>query len=140
MAQNLARHFGTVDRLLEATQEEIQEVEGIGPDRAELIAEWFADEENRALVAELRELGLRFEAGEEDRPVEGPLTGTTYVITGTLERFSREEAKAALEAQGREGRRLGLEEDDRRDRRRGARARSSRRRSGRRPDPRPRTT
>jgi DNA ligase (NAD+) len=99
-AQNLARHFGIVDRLLEATQEEIQEVEGIGPDRAESIAEWFSDEQNRALVAELRELGLRFEAGEEERPKEGPLSGTQYVITGTLEQYSREEAKAALEELG----------------------------------------
>jgi DNA ligase (NAD+) len=99
-ATNLARHFGTVDRLVDASQEEIQEVEGIGPDRAEAIAEWFSDEENRRLVAELRALGLRFEAGEEERPVEGPLTGKTYVITGTLERWSREEARAALEAKG----------------------------------------
>jgi DNA ligase (NAD+) len=100
LAQNLARHFGTVDRLTEATQEQLEEVEGIGPDRAELIAEWFADEENRQLVQELRSLGLQLEAGEADRPVEGPLSGSTYVITGTLERFSREEAKAALEARG----------------------------------------
>ncbi len=99
-ATNLARHFGSVDRLLEASQEEIQEVEGIGPDRAEAIADWFSDDENRRLVAELRELGLRFEAGEEERPVAGPLTGKTYVITGTLERWSREDAKAALEAKG----------------------------------------
>jgi DNA ligase (NAD+) len=99
-AQNLARHFLQVDRLLGASQEEIQEVDGIGPDRAESIAEWFSDEQNRALVTELRELGLRFEAGEEARPKEGPLTGTQYVITGTLERFSREEAKAALEELG----------------------------------------
>ena len=87
-------------RLLAASQEELEEVEGIGPDRAESIAEWFADEENRALVGELRELGLRFEAGDEERPVEGPLSGHAYVITGTLEGFSREEAKAALEALG----------------------------------------
>ncbi len=99
-AQNLARHFGSIDRLQHASQEEIQEVEGIGPDRAEAIAEWFADEGNRKLVAELRNLGLRFEVGEADRPVEGPLSGKTYVITGTLERWSREEAKAALEAKG----------------------------------------
>ncbi len=51
IAQNLARHFGTVDRLLAATHEELEEVEGIGPERAESIAEWFADEQNRALVA-----------------------------------------------------------------------------------------
>jgi DNA ligase (NAD+) len=99
-AVNLARHFETTDRLLDATQEEIQEVDGIGPDRAESIAEWFADEQNRTLVLELRELGLRFEIGEEERPKEGPLTGRTYVITGTLERWSREQAAAALEAAG----------------------------------------
>ena len=100
MAENLARHFGTADRLMEATQEDLIEVEGIGPDRAELIAEWFEDEENRALIEELRGLGLRFEAGEEARPIEGPLTGNTYVITGTLEGFTREKAAAVLEAAG----------------------------------------
>ena len=99
-AQNLARHFGSVDRLLAAAQEEIQEVEGIGPDRAEAIAEWFAEDENRALVEELRALGLRFELDESERPAEGPLTGHTYVVTGTLESLSREEARAALEERG----------------------------------------
>ncbi len=99
-AQSLARHFGGVERLEGATLEEIEEVEGIGPERAEAIAEWFSDEENRALVAELRELGLRFEAGPEERPVEGPLSGSTYVVTGTLEGFSRDEARKALEAKG----------------------------------------
>jgi DNA ligase (NAD+) len=99
-AQNLARHMGSVDPLLEAKQEDVEAVEGIGPDRAESIATWFADEKNRALVAELRGLGLRFEVGEAERPVEGPLTGNTYVITGTLERWSREDAKAALEGKG----------------------------------------
>src|SRR5918995_2280819 len=95
-ARNLARHFGEVDRLLDASQEDIQEVDGIGPDRAEAIAGWFEDEQNRTLVAELRELGLRFEVGDEERPVEGPLTGSQYVITGTLEGFTRDEAAAAL--------------------------------------------
>jgi DNA ligase (NAD+) len=100
LAQNLARHFGDVDRLIAAAQEEVAEVEGYGPDRAEIVVEWFADEQNRALVEELRELGLRFELGEEDRPAEGPLTGSTYVVTGTLDSMSREEATAALEARG----------------------------------------
>jgi DNA ligase (NAD+) len=100
LAQSLARHFGNVERLLTASQEEIEEVDGFGPDRAEIIAEWFEDEQNRALVEELRSLGLRFELGEEDKPKEGPLTGKTYVITGTLQRWSREQAGAALEAAG----------------------------------------
>ena len=99
-AQNLARHFGTIERLEAASVEEIMECEGIGPDRAESIAEWFADEDNLRLVSELRQLGLTLKVGDDDLPVEGPLTGRQYVITGTLERFSRAEATAALEALG----------------------------------------
>ena len=100
LASNLARHFGSVDALTRASQEQLEEVEGIGPDRAELIAEWFADEENRALVEELRGLGLRFETDAAEQPAKGPLTGSQYVVTGALEGFTREEAKAALEALG----------------------------------------
>jgi DNA ligase (NAD+) len=100
MARNLAGHFGSVDALMRATPEELTEVEGIGPDRAELVAEWFADEENRKLVEELRSLGLRMEASEAEKRVEGSLSGCQYVITGTLEAWSREQAKAALEALG----------------------------------------
>jgi DNA ligase (NAD+) len=85
---------------MDASQEELVECEGIGPERAEAIAEWFRDDANRALIAELQELGLRFETGDEERPIEGPLTGQTYVITGTLESFTREEAAALLEERG----------------------------------------
>jgi DNA ligase (NAD+) len=99
-AQALAYHFGSVERLAAATQEEIQAVEGVGPVVAEAVAEWFADEENARLVAELGGLGLRLELGDEERPAEGALSGKTYVITGTLERFSRAEAQAALEERG----------------------------------------
>jgi DNA ligase (NAD+) len=99
-ARNVARHFGSVDALMDAGAEQIAEVEGVGPDRAEAIAEWFRDEENRRLVEELRALGLRFEAGAEERPREGRLSGQSYVVTGTLSRWSREEAAAALESEG----------------------------------------
>jgi DNA ligase (NAD+) len=100
LARNLASHFGNVDGLIAATPEEVAEVEGFGSDRAEDVVDWFADDQNRALVEELRGLGLRFAAGEEERPRQGPLTGSTYVITGTLESFSREEAQARLEVLG----------------------------------------
>jgi DNA ligase (NAD+) len=99
-AQTLARHFGSVDALARASQEEIQEVEGMGPLRAESIAGWFSEQDNLRLVEELRELGLNLESGDELKPVEGPLTGNTYVITGTLESMTREEAAAELEARG----------------------------------------
>ena len=98
-ADALARHFGSADRLTAAGQEAIEEVEGVGPDRAEAIADWFADEGNRELVAELRDLGLLFEMEviEQD---DGPLAGKTFVVSGTLDGFTREEAKAALQKQG----------------------------------------
>jgi DNA ligase (NAD+) len=99
-AQTLARHFGDVQHLMDASLEDLEAVDGIGPERAEALAEWFGDEDNLRLVGELRELGLRFEVGAEERPREGPLTGRAYVITGTLERFGRDEAKARLEALG----------------------------------------
>jgi len=96
-AQSLARHFGTVDRLATATPDEVMACEGIGPERAEAIVEWFADEANQALVAELWPL---LDVREEELPPDGPLTGKQYVITGTLEGYSREQARAALEALG----------------------------------------
>jgi DNA ligase (NAD+) len=100
-AQNLARHFATLDNLIDASQEDVEEVEGIGPERAEAIVEWFSDPENRALVDQLKnDIGLRFEIDESELSVEGPLTGNTYVITGTLESMTREEAAAELEARG----------------------------------------
>ncbi len=100
IARSLALHFRTVEALASATLEQLEKVEGIGPERAELIAEWFGDPENLALVGELRELGLQLSLSQGDGPAEGPLTGRQYVITGTLERWTREEAKAALEARG----------------------------------------
>jgi DNA ligase (NAD+) len=99
-ARNLAAHFGSAERLAAATQDELQEVEGVGPDRAVLIGEWFDDASNRALVDELRALGVQMVAAKGELPAEGPLTGKQYVITGTLDGFKREEAKAALEALG----------------------------------------
>jgi DNA ligase (NAD+) len=101
IARSLALHFRTAEALQGATLEELEEVEGIGPERAELIAEWFADPDNRSLLAKLRDLGLQLTLAEaEAPPAEGPLTGNQYVITGTLEGWKREEAKAALEALG----------------------------------------
>ena len=67
LARNLARDFGSVDALIAASQEDLEQAEGIGPDRAELVAEWFAEEENRRLVEELRQLGLTMTAGEAER-------------------------------------------------------------------------
>ena len=133
LARNLARHFGTVDALMAASQEDLEQAEGIGPDRAELVAEWFAEEDNRRLVEELRELGLTMTAGEAEQPVEGPLTGHQYVITGTLERLVARRGEGGARGARREGLGLGLEEDDRRDRRREPRLEARQGPEGRRP-------
>ncbi len=100
IARSLALHFRSVEALAGATLEQLEEVEGIGPERAELIAEWFADTDNLALVADLRELGLQLALAEDERPPDGRLAGSQYVITGTLEKWTREEAKAELENLG----------------------------------------
>ena len=100
IARSLALHFRTVEALAAATLDQLEEVEGIGPERAELIAEWFADPDNLTLVGELRELGLQLALAEDERTPEGRLAGSQYVITGTLEGWTREEAKAALESLG----------------------------------------
>ena len=84
-AQALAEHFGTIDALLAADAEAIEEVEGVGPIIAEQIAEELAEEPTRELIERLRERGLRFELDESERRAEGgPLEGKTFVITGTL--------------------------------------------------------
>jgi DNA ligase (NAD+) len=99
-ARNLARHFGSLEGLACATQEELMACEGIGAERAESIVEWFVDPDNRRLLAELRELGLDAPADELAAVRAGPLSGRQYVLTGTLGSFTRERAKAALEALG----------------------------------------
>ena len=74
-AQSLARHFGTVDRLASATPDEVMACEGIGPERAEAIVEWFDDEANQALVAELWPLlDVRGGARRRRRPLTGKHT------------------------------------------------------------------
>ena len=100
-ASAIAEHFGSMDRLLEADTEAITEVEGIGPILAESLREELADEAIIELVARLRERGLRFELSEAERSAEGgPLTGKTFVLTGTLPELSREQATKMIQAAG----------------------------------------
>ncbi len=89
LAQNLAREFGDVDRLMAATQEDVLETEGFGPDRAEIVVEWFSDEQNRALVQELRELGLRFETGRGGPTGRGPAHGQDVCRSRARSRSTR---------------------------------------------------
>ncbi|MBA2522519.1 MAG: NAD-dependent DNA ligase LigA [Solirubrobacterales bacterium] len=100
-AEALARHFGSIDALLGAGEEEITEVDGVGPILAEQIVEQLADERTLALIAGLRERGLKLELDPADRRSEnGPLKGKTLVITGTLPSLSREQAAALIKRAG----------------------------------------
>jgi DNA ligase (NAD+) len=96
--RNLAQHFRSVDALLAASPEEIATTPGIGPVVAELIAGQLADEQLRALIADLRQF-VRMEA-DGAPPGEGPLSGKTLVLTGTLPDLTREEATERILAAG----------------------------------------
>jgi len=97
-ARLLASHFGSIDALATADERALQDVSSIGPRIAQSIEAFFQDERSRALVEKLRHAGVRLQ-GDAVRP-KGPLAGTRWVITGRMERFSRGEATARLEALG----------------------------------------
>jgi DNA ligase (NAD+) len=100
-AEALADHFGSIEALHEADPEQIEEVEGVGPIMAQQIAESLADDPTWALVEKLKQKGLRLEADESERRVEGgPLEDKTVVLTGTLPELTREEAAAMVKAAG----------------------------------------
>jgi len=99
-ARALAQHFRSMHALLEASGERVEEVPGIGPVLAETIAQTLDEERTRGLIERLREHGLKMESEAADAPAEGPLTGKTLVITGTLPSLSREEATRRIEDAG----------------------------------------
>lgn len=98
-AEALAAHFGHLDRLAQASVEEISAVEGIGPVIAHSVAEWFADERNREVIEKLRRAGVNF-AGPERPELPRTLEGMSVVVTGTLAGYSREEAEEAIKTRG----------------------------------------
>ncbi|NNL84194.1 MAG: NAD-dependent DNA ligase LigA, partial [Myxococcales bacterium] len=102
VAQLLADAFGDLDPLMAADREALEAVEGVGPTIAEGVVGFFADPHNAAEIARLRELGLRWPKGSaRQKPAAGgALEGKTFVLTGTLDGITRDEAKARIEAQG----------------------------------------
>jgi len=97
-AQFLAEHFGSLDAIMNASAEELEEVNEVGPRIAESIVEFFADEHNRKLVIDLRKAGLTFTGQKKEKGTM--LAGKTFVLTGTLERHTRDEAKKMIEDAG----------------------------------------
>lgn len=98
-ARLLAQRLGSLDAVLEADVERLQEIEGIGPVVAQSIVDWTARKENREVVARLKRAGIN-PREEVTGPAEGPLAGLTVVVTGTLDGMSRAEAEARLREAG----------------------------------------
>jgi len=97
-AQFLAEHFGSMDALMNASIEELQEVNEVGPRIAQSMAEFFREPKNRELVERLRKAGLTFAGKKKERGTK--LAGKTFVLTGTLPHHSRGEAKKMIEDAG----------------------------------------
>ena len=99
-ARNLARHIRSMDALLGATEDQLVEVEGIGPIMARTIEETLAEDRTQELIQRFREHGLKMEEEGPEAPAEGPLVGRTLVLTGTLPNLTREDATQRIEAAG----------------------------------------
>ena len=96
-AVSLARKFGSLDALINATEDDLMEIPDIGDVVAESILAWFADEDNSKILAEFKELGVW---PEDEKMMNLPLSGKSYVVTGTLAAMGREEAEDKLRALG----------------------------------------
>jgi len=99
-AKDLARHFGGLDAIMDASEEALLEVNDVGPVVAKSIRTFFDQMHNREVVEQLRAAGIRWDEGEPAVRAPKPLAGKTFVITGTLPTLSRDEAKDKLEAAG----------------------------------------
>jgi DNA ligase (NAD+) len=97
-AQFLAEHFGSMEALMNASAEELQQVNEVGPRIAQSIAEFFQEPKNRELVERLRRAGLTFTGRKKKRGTK--LAGKTFVLTGTLSKYSRDAAKKLIEDAG----------------------------------------
>ena len=98
-AKYLAAHFRSMDAVMAATREELIEAEEVGAKIADSIVDYFADEQNRAIIERLRSAGLQFEA-EQKSMLSDSLAGLTFVISGSFANHSRDELKAIIEAHG----------------------------------------
>jgi len=99
-AKALARYFGSLDPLMRASETELTEVPDVGPIMAAHIATFFAEPHNREAIAQLRAAGVTWKDSAPQRKAEGPLSGKTVVLTGTLTALTRDEAKGRLETLG----------------------------------------
>ncbi|WP_333661723.1 NAD-dependent DNA ligase LigA [Chishuiella changwenlii] len=100
VAKKLVKHFQTIDRLMAATMEELVSVTDVGEKIAISIKEYFKAEQHQEIIQRLREYGLHFEIGDEAKPISDSLEGKTFLFTGSLTKFTRNEAQKMVEDHG----------------------------------------
>jgi DNA ligase (NAD+) len=99
-AKDLARHFGSLEALMDADEAALLEAPDVGPVLAQSVARFFGERHNRDVIRQLREAGVRWRDESPQRAAAGRLSGLTFVLTGTLPTLKREDAKALIERQG----------------------------------------
>ena len=99
-ARDLARHFGSLDAVMDASEDELLQVTDVGPVVAASVARFFAERHNREVVEQLRAAGVHWKEGRASPRSAGRLAGRTFVLTGTLPHWTRDEAKERIEAAG----------------------------------------
>ena len=99
-ARDLARHFGRLDPIVNASEDQLLQVPDVGPVVAASIAHFFSEAHNRDSIAQLRKAGVHWPEADPVRRPAGPLAGKTFVITGTLPTLKRDDAKSMIEAAG----------------------------------------
>jgi DNA ligase (NAD+) len=99
-AADLSRHFPSLDLLAVASADKLQAVDGVGPNIAEAILDWFSNERNQKVLEKLKAAGVWPMGAAVAPPAVGPLSGLTFVVTGTLSGFTRDTVKEFIEEHG----------------------------------------
>ncbi len=100
MARKLARHFGSIDALMQASFDDLTAVPEVGEKMAQSLIDYFQQPEHQEIIQRLKKAGLQFETQKEAEPKEGPLIGANLVVSGVFSRYSRDEIKALIEKHG----------------------------------------
>lgn len=99
-AELIAEHFGDIDAILNATSEQIQEIDGIGPEAAASLRNWLDSPAGLDVITALRSVGVNLTQPRAERPASGPFTGKTVVVTGALEKYKRAEIEGLIKRHG----------------------------------------
>ncbi|HOE71698.1 MAG TPA: NAD-dependent DNA ligase LigA [Deltaproteobacteria bacterium] len=99
-ARDLAQHFGSLEKVMEASQDELQSMKGIGKEMARAISSFFSNERNRAVIGKLLDRGLEITLQKTAKRAEAPLEGKKFCFSGSLQSMTRSEAKKEVEGKG----------------------------------------